>query len=121
MQMDGLVKRQANLTSFKPGENRYTRKADRVAAKAAVLRAEYDPSGKGLSPIDENRLCLAAKHLVIAETCNDPTECVRSTRTAEYLLAKLLRSSAARSAPASLETARELLDRLTEGDPPVAR
>ena len=86
MQVDGLVKRQANLTSFKPGENRHTRKADRVAAKIALLRAEYDPSGRGLSPIDENRLCLAAKHLIIAEICNDPTECVRSTRTAEYLL-----------------------------------
>jgi hypothetical protein len=58
----------------------------RVAAKIALLRAEYDPGGKGLSPIDENRLSLAAKHLIIAEICNDPTECVRSTRTAEYLL-----------------------------------
>jgi hypothetical protein len=105
MQTDGLVKRQANLTSFKPGENRYTRKADRVAAKVALLRAEYDPGGQGLSPIDENRLCLAAKHLTIAETSDDPTECVRSTRTAEYLLAKLSKPLAAPRLPAADQAA----------------
>ena len=118
MQVDGLVKRQANLTSFKPGENRYTRKADRVAAKVAVLRAEYDPSGKGLSPIDENRLCLAAKHLIIAETCNDPTECVRSTRTAEYLLNKL-RPTAAPHPSAADDPAALALEHLNWKPPSV--
>ena len=82
---------------YKPGFNTRMTKRMRTAAKVALLRAEYDPSGKGLSPIDENRLCLAAKHLIIAEICNDPTECVRSTRTAEYLLNKLSRSSAPHS------------------------
>jgi hypothetical protein len=83
----------------------------------ALLRAEYDPGGKGLSPIDENRLCLAAKHLIIAEICNDPTECVRSTRTAEYLLAKL-RPAAAPRPPAADDPAAQALEHLLNRKPP---
>jgi hypothetical protein len=90
----------------------------RTAAKVALLRAEYDPSGKGLSPIDENRLCLAAKHLIIAETCNDPTECVRSTRTAEYLLNKLKPPSAPRQ-PAADDPAAIALEHLNWKPPSV--
>jgi hypothetical protein len=111
----GLEKRLANLVPMKPGQNRYTRKAERVAAKIALLRAEYDPSGKGLSPIDENRLCLAAKHLIIAETCNDPTECVRSTRTAEYLLNKL-RPAAAPGPSAATDFEKSMWADLLEGN-----
>ena len=95
MQMDGLVKRQANLTSFKPGENRYTRKADRIAAKLAQLTAEYFPAG-GMTVKDNNRLKLAATHYVDAETCRDPVTRQRATRCAEYLLSKLKPPSAPR-------------------------
>ena len=112
MQVDGSVKRQANLTSFKPGENRYTRKAERIAARREELRAEYDPAGTA-SAVDQNRLRLAAMHYIIAETARDPTVSVRSTRTAEYLLNKLRPPSA----PRPLTTARAMLDRLERGDP----
>ena len=113
MEAGGLVKRQANLTSFKPGENRYTRKAARIAARLEELRAEYDPAGNA-SAVDQNRLRLAAQHYIIAETAHDPTVSVRSTRTAEYLLAKI--RPAALRPPDAVETARAMLDRLERGD-----
>jgi hypothetical protein len=100
---------------YKPGFNTRMTKRMRTAAKVALLRAEYDPSGNGLSPIDENRLCLAAKHLIIAETCDDPTECVRSTRTAEYLLNKLRPAAASRSLTA--DHAAQALELLNEQPP----
>ena len=117
MQVDGLVKRQVNLTPFKPGENRHTRKAGRIAAKLAELTAEFFPDG-GYSRMDASRLSLAAKHYVTAETCRDPVVAQRATRCAEYLLHKLKPPSAPRPAPA-LEIARELLERLGKGDPPA--
>jgi hypothetical protein len=106
-----------------PGNNSRTIKQARVAARLEELRAEYDPVGNA-SALDRHRLELAAMHYIIAETARDPTVSVRSTRTAEYLLNKLRPSPAPRSPAVQappLETARELLDRLTEGDPPVAR
>jgi hypothetical protein len=62
----------------------------KVMAKVEQLRREYFPCG-GETIMDASRLMLAAKHYVIAEDANDPTVCVRSTRTAEYLLAKIKR------------------------------
>jgi hypothetical protein len=103
MQVDGLVKRQANLIPFKPGENRHTRKAERIAAKLGELIAEYFPNG-GYSVMDANRLKLAAQHYVDAETCRDPVTRQRATRCAEYLLSKLKPPPAPRQAQA-LETA----------------
>jgi len=112
MQMSGLVKRQANLTSFKPGENRYTRKAERIAAKLNELIAEYFPNG-GYSVMDANRLKLAAAHYIDADLCRDPVIRQRATRCAEYLLAKLSRPTAPLPvAQAPLETARQLIERL---------
>jgi len=61
-EVTGLVKRQANLTPFKPGENRHTRKAERIAAKLGELIAEYFPNG-GYSVMDGNRLRLAGRAL----------------------------------------------------------
>src|SRR5215472_5878692 len=114
MQMSGLVKRQANLTSFKPGENHYTRKAERIAAKLNELIAEYFPNG-GYSVMDANRLKLAAAHYIDADLCRDTVVRQRATRCAEYLLSKL-KPSVSRP-PAALETARAMLDRLERGDP----
>src|SRR5215470_6418751 len=71
-----------------PGNNSRTIKQARIAARLEELRAEYDPAGNA-SAIDRNRLKLAAMHYIIAETARDPTVSVRSTRTAEYLLAKI--------------------------------
>jgi hypothetical protein len=96
MQVDGLEKRLANLRPYKPGQNRHTTRRERIEAKLAELVAEYFPHG-GYGVIDANRLKLAAMHYIIAETARDPTVSVRSTRTAEYLLAKLRPPSAPHS------------------------
>ena len=101
-------------TRFKPGQNYYTIKRDRVAAKLDELTAEYFPAG-GMTVMDNNRLKLAAAHYIDAETCRDPVTRQRATRCAEYLLSKL-KPPAPRPVPA-LETARELLERLGKGDP----
>jgi hypothetical protein len=59
-----------------------------------------------MSIMDGNRIVLAAKHFITAETCRDHVTAQRATRCAEYLCAKLSRP------PAQLVSARELLDRL---------
>ena len=104
VQVDGLVKRQVNLTPFKPGENRHTRKAGRIAAKLAELTAEFFPDG-GYSRMDASRLSLAAKHYVTAETCRDPVVAQRATRVAEYLLSKLKPPPAPRPSAAADQAA----------------
>jgi hypothetical protein len=75
---------------FVAGNNARLAKQLKIAAKVEQLRHEYFPCG-GESSMDASRLMLAAKHYVIAEDARDPTVCVRSTRTAEYLLAKIRR------------------------------
>src|SRR5215471_15440654 len=75
-------------TRFKPGQNYYTIKRDRIAAKLEELRQEFFPIG-GYSVMDGNRLKLAAQHYVDAESCRDPVVRQRATRCAEYLLSKL--------------------------------
>jgi hypothetical protein len=92
-------------TRFKPGQNYYTIKRDRIAAKLNELVAEYFPNG-GYSRMDAARLKLAAQHFVDAETCRDPVVRQRATRCAEYLLAKVERKEE------PLLTARELLEQL---------
>jgi hypothetical protein len=94
-EVTGLVKRQANLTPFKPGENRYTRKAERIAGKLEELRREFFPAG-GESAVDAGRLRLAALHYFTAETAKDAVVAQRSARLAEFLLSKLTRASAPR-------------------------
>ena len=108
MQAEAQAKRLARDgkgTQFKPGQNYYTIKRDRIAAKLSELIAEYFPNG-GYSRMDAARLKLAAQHYVDAETCRDPVIRQRATRCAEYLCAKLSKP------PAQLPSARELLDRL---------
>jgi hypothetical protein len=75
---------------FVAGNNARLAKQLKIAAKVEQLRHEYFPCG-GESSMDASRLMLTAKHYVIAEDARDPTVCVRSTRTAEYLLAKIRR------------------------------
>jgi hypothetical protein len=103
---------------FKPGMNSRKLKQIKIAAKLDELVAEYFPNG-GYGLMDANRLKLAAQHYIDADLCRDPVIRQRATRTAEYLLNKLKPPPAPRPALA-LETARELLDRLNEGDPSVA-
>ena len=117
VQVDGLVKRQANLTSFKPGENHHTRKAERIAAKLNELVAEYFPNG-GYSVMDANRLKLAAAHYVDADLCRDPVIRQRATRCAEYLLSKLKPPPAPRP-PAVADQAALALELLLNRSPDV--
>jgi hypothetical protein len=108
------------LGRYKPGYSSRRVKLERIAAKLNELVAEYFPNG-GYSRMDASRLSLAAKHYVTAETCRDPVVAQRATRCAEYLLSKLKPPAPRPSAvQAPLETARELLGRLNEGDPSVA-
>jgi hypothetical protein len=105
---------------YKPGFNTRITKRMRVAAKLEELHHEFFPAG-GASVMDENRLRLAAQHYLTAETSQDAVVAQRATRCAEYLLSKLKPPAPRSSAmQAPLETARELLGRLNEGDPSVA-
>jgi len=110
----GSVERD-KLGRYKPGYSSRRVKLERIAAKLEELRREFFPAG-GESAIDASRLRLAARHYIIAETARDPTVSVRSTRTAEYLLNKLSRSSTPRS-PATdhASAALELLNKLPDG------
>jgi hypothetical protein len=101
-----------------PGNNSRTIKQARIAVRLEELRAEYDPAGNA-SAIDRNRLKLAAMHYIIAETARDPTVSVRSTRAAEYLLAKLKRPPAP-CPPATDDPAAQALERLLNKRPPPA-
>ena len=60
----------------------------RIAAKYEALRREYFPNG-GEGVMDANRLLLAAKHFLDAESARDLVVSQRATRCAEYLLAKI--------------------------------
>src|SRR5215472_2107653 len=93
MQVSGLEKRLANLRPYKPGQNRHTRKAERIAAKLEELRREFFPAG-GESAVDAGRLRLAAQHYYTAETAKDAVVAQRSARLAEYLLSKIKPPSA---------------------------
>jgi hypothetical protein len=115
MRVSGLEKRLANLRPYQPGQNRHTTRRERIDARLAELVAEYFPNG-GYSVMDAHRLKLAAMHYIIAETARDPTVSVRSTRTAEYLLAKLRPTSAPRQ-PAAADHAALALELLLKQPP----
>ena len=103
------------LGRYKPGFNTRITKRMRVAARLEELRREYFPAG-GESVMDANRLKLAAQRYFTAETSTDAVVAQRATRCAEYLLAKLKPPPAPcpPAAQAPLETARELLARLSK-------
>ena len=61
-----------------------------LMSRALLLRNEYFPCG-GCTAMDAERLQLAARHLVIAQSARDPVVAQRSVRVAEYLLLKLKR------------------------------
>jgi hypothetical protein len=93
--MDGAVHgvpadRDPQTGRFKRGNNARDARLIKILAKAEELRREYFPCG-GESVMDGNRLMLAARHYVIAESCRDPIVSQRSVRVAEYLLSKLKR------------------------------
>ena len=99
---------------FKPGMNSRKLKQLKIAAKFNELVAEYFPNG-GYGVMDANRLKLAASHYVDADLCRDPVTRQRATRCAEYLRSKLKPPTPRPSAvQAPLETARELLERLSK-------
>jgi hypothetical protein len=88
-----LADRDRQTGRFRRGNNARTAKAIKIAAKAEELKHEYFPCG-GESVMDGNRLRLAARHYVDAETCRDRVVAQRATRCAEYLLSKIRREEA---------------------------
>lgn len=86
----GIATNHDRLGRFTRGNKARSAKLIRIMAKAEELRREYFPCG-GESIMDGNRLRLAARHYVIAETARDPVVSQRSTRCAEYLLSKIKR------------------------------
>jgi hypothetical protein len=115
----GMLQDRDKLGRYRPGFNPRVSKRLRVEAKLGQLVAEYFPNG-GYSVMDANRLKLAAQHYFTAEPSRDAVVAQRATRVAEYLLSKLKPPVLRLPAQAPLETVRELLDRLNEGDPSVA-
>ena len=114
MQAELLAKRLAKDgkgTQFKPGQNYYTIKRDRIAAKLNELTAEFFPNG-GVSAIDAGRLRLAAQHYFTAETSRDPVVAQRATRCAEYLLSKLKPPAVPRPPAEPMMSARQMLELL---------
>jgi hypothetical protein len=110
---------QAVTGRFEPGMNSRKRKQLKVAAKLNELTTEFFPVG-GCTRMDAARLKLAAQHFVDAEICRDPVTRQRATRCGEYLLGKLSVPSASRpmaQTAEALATARELLERLSKGNP----
>lgn len=87
---------------FRCGNRARDAKLIRIAAKAEELRREYFPGG-GETIMDANRLQLAARHYVIAETVRDPVVSQRSTRLAEFLVSRIKREEE------PLKTVEELL------------
>jgi hypothetical protein len=61
----------------------------RITAKIEELSREYDDGS--LSAVDRNRLMLAARHYVTAETTNNLNQSIRATRCAEMLLSRIRR------------------------------
>src|SRR6516225_5368087 len=86
------------------GHNPRTSNLIRIAAKAEMLRNEYFPRG-GWTVMDAERLRLAAKHYVTAETCRDPIVAQRATRVAEFLLSKIKPPPAQRPSAAADQAA----------------
>jgi hypothetical protein len=86
----GILTNHDRLGRFTRGNNARDAKLIRIAAKAEELRREYFPCG-GETVMDANRLQLAARHYIVAETHRDPVVAQRSTRLAEYLLSKIKR------------------------------
>ena len=96
--MDGAVHgvpadRDPQTGRFKRGNNARDARLIKILAKAEELRREYFPCG-GESVMDGNRLRLAARHYVVAESVRDPVVSQRSIRVAEYLLSKIRREEA---------------------------
>jgi hypothetical protein len=84
----GVLQDRDELGRMKRGYNPRVSKLIRIAAKVEELQRELFPNGGG-TVMDNNRLRLAAKHYVTAETCRDPVVAQRATRCAEFLLSRI--------------------------------
>jgi hypothetical protein len=89
----GVLTNHDRAGRFTRGNNARDGKLIRIAAKAEELRREFFPSG-GETTMDANRLQLAARHFVTAESHRDPVVAQRATRIAEFLLSKIKRHEA---------------------------
>lgn len=89
-ELHGVMADRDGRGRFRPGNRARDAKLIRIAAKAEELQREFFPGG-GESVMDGNRLRLAARHLITAETCRDPVVSQRATRCAELLLSKIKR------------------------------
>src|SRR6516165_8112742 len=96
------------------GHSEYAARKRRLAERLEKLRLDYDPS-----PSQQMLLVVIAGHLDDAERCRSAIARTRATNAARRLLKDIPRKPASRPAPA-LETARELLERLGNGNPSAA-
>jgi len=116
MPESGLEKRLANLRPYQHGENGHTRKAAERARLESEIFAEL---GGSLSAADA-MLVTRAVELLIARP-KSHTDAVRAANTANRILRTLRAKYAAEQTvpspiPYPLETARQLLERITQAD-----
>ena len=106
--MDGAANGHSASGQFRRRNNEYRAKRLRLADRLAKLRLDYDPS-----PSQQMLLVVIAGHLDDAERCRSAIARTRATNAARRLLKDIPR----KPPPAQLPTARELLDRLSKGNP----
>jgi hypothetical protein len=95
---------------FVNGHSEYAARRRRVAERLQGLCVDYDAS----SPVNRQLLSIVAQHLDDAAVTRSAAKRASSTRAAMKLLDRIPR----KPPPAQLPTARELLDRLSKGNPP---
>ena len=98
--------------SFTAGNSERAAKKRRIAERLAKLCLDYDPT-----PTQQMLLVVVAGHLDDAERARSAIARTRATNAAGRLL-RLIPKRQRQEEP--LITARELLERITKSDPPVA-
>src|SRR6516162_10233625 len=94
---------------FTVGNTEYRARQQRLAERVRQLTLDFDPS-----PSQLMLLPIIARHLDDAERARSAIARTRATNAARRLLKDIPR----KPPPAQLPTARELLDRLSKGNPP---
>jgi len=97
---------------FQSGNSEYRARKDRLAERERQLTLDFDPS-----PSQRQFLPIIARHLDDAERARTAERRVRAGNAANRLL-RLIPKRQRQEEP--LITARELLERITKSDPPVA-
>jgi hypothetical protein len=93
------------------GHSEYAARKRRLAERVEKLRLDYSPS-----PSQEMLLVVIAGHLDDAERCRSAIARTRATNAARRLLRDIPRRPSLAPRPVqALETARELLERMTDG------